>query len=138
MKQDRYSYPCIITLDKEDGIYYVNFPDLDDCFTDGDTLEEALYNAQDVLGLVLYSKEENGIEINPPKNDFIETKENQALSYVSVWMPLVRDEIENKSVKKTILSYPNPLLPITYFPIGLANSNKGRCTANIYSVLRPK
>lgn len=102
MKQDRYSYPCIITLDKEDGIYYVNFPDLDDCFTDGDTLEEALYNAQDVLGLVLYSKEENGIEINPPKNDFIATKENQALSYVSVWMPLVRDEIENKSVKKTI------------------------------------
>lgn len=102
MKQDRYSYPCIITLDKEDGIYYVNFPDLEDCFTDGDTLEEALYNAQDVLGLVLYSKEENGIEINPPKNDFIATKENQALSYVSVWMPLVRDEIENKSVKKTI------------------------------------
>lgn len=102
MKQDRYSYPCIITLDKEDGIYYVNFPDLEDCFTDGDTLEEALYNAQDVLGLVLYSKEENGIEINPPKNDFIATKENQALSYVSVWMPLVRDEIENKSIKKTI------------------------------------
>lgn len=102
MKQDRYSYPCIITLDEEDGIYYVNFPDLEDCFTDGDTLEEALYNAQDVLGLVLYSKEENGIEINPPKNDFIATKENQALSYVSVWMPLVRDEIENKSIKKTI------------------------------------
>ena len=102
MKQDRYSYPCIITLDKEDGIYYVNFPDLEDCFTDGDTLEEALYNAQDVLGLVLYSKEENGIEINPQKNDFIATKENQALSYVSVWMPLVRDEIENKSIKKTI------------------------------------
>lgn len=102
MKQDRYSYPCIITFDKEDGIYYVNFPDLEDCFTDGDTLEEALYNAQDVLGLVLYSKEENGMEINPPKNDFITTKENQALSYVSVWMPLVRDEIENKSVKKTI------------------------------------
>ena len=102
MKQDRYSYPCIITLDKEDGIYYVNFPDLEDCFTDGDTLEEALYNAQDVLGLVLYSKEENGIEINPQKNDFIATKENQALSYVSVWMPLVPDEIENKSIKKTI------------------------------------
>lgn len=102
MKQDRYSYPCIITLDKEDGIYYVNFPDLEDCFTDGETLQEALYNAQDVLGLVLYSKEENGIEINPPKNDFIATNENQALSYVSVWMPLVRDEIENKSVKKTI------------------------------------
>ncbi|MDU5824006.1 type II toxin-antitoxin system HicB family antitoxin [Anaerococcus vaginalis] len=102
MKQDRYSYPCIITFDKNDGIYYVNFPDLEDCFTDGETLEEALYNAKDVLGLVLYTKEENNIEINPPKNNFISTKENQALSYVSVWMPLVRDEIENKSIKKTI------------------------------------
>ena len=102
MKQDRYSYPCIITFDKNDGIYYVNFPDLEDCFTDGETLEEALYNAKDVLGLVLYTKEENNIEIYPPKNNFISTKENQALSYVSVWMPLVRDEIENKSSKKTI------------------------------------
>lgn len=102
MKQDRYSYPCIITFDKTDGIYYVDFPDLEDCFTDGETLEEALYNAKDVLGLVLYTKEENNIEINPPKNNFISTKENQALSYVSVWMPLVRDEIENKSIKKTI------------------------------------
>lgn len=102
MKQDRYSYPCIITFDKNDGIYYVNFPDLEDCFTDGETLEEALYNAKDVLGLVLYTKEENNIEINPPKNNFISTNENQALSYVSVWMPLVRDEIENKSIKKTI------------------------------------
>lgn len=102
MKQDRYSYPCIITFNKNDDIYYVNFPDLEDCFTDGETLEEALYNAKDVLGLVLYTKEENNIEINPPKNNFISTKENQALSYVSVWMPLVRDEIENKSIKKTI------------------------------------
>lgn len=102
MKQDRYSYPCIITFNKNDGIYYVNFPDLEDCFTDGETLEEALYNAKDVLGLVLYTKEENNIEINPPKNNFISTKENQSLSYVSVWMPLVRDEIENKSIKKTI------------------------------------
>lgn len=102
MKHDRYSYPCIITFDQDDGIYYVNFPDLEDCFTDGETLEEALYNAKDVLGLVLYTKEENNIKINPPKNNFIPTKENQALSYVSVWMPLVRDEIENKSIKKTI------------------------------------
>lgn len=102
MKRDRYSYPCIITYCEEDGIYYVNFPDLEDCFTDGDTLEEALYNAKDVLGLVLYSKEENGLEINPPNNEFIKTKENESVSYVSVWMPLVRDEIENKSIKKTV------------------------------------
>ena len=74
MKKDKYSYPCIITYDKNDGIYYVEFPDLEDCFTDGESLEEALYNAKDVLGLVLYAKEENNIEIEPPKNKPIFTK----------------------------------------------------------------
>lgn len=102
MKKDKYSYPCIITYDKSDGIYYVEFPDLEDCFTDGESLEEALYNAKDVLGLVLYAKEENNIEIEPPKNKPIFTEENQSVSYISVWMPLIRDEIENKSIKKTV------------------------------------
>lgn len=102
MKKDKYSYPCIITYDKNDGIYYVEFPDLEDCFTDGESLEEALYNAKDVLGLVLYAKEENNIEIEPPKNKPIFTKENQSVSYISVWMPLIRDEIENKSIKKMV------------------------------------
>lgn len=102
MKKDKYSYPCIITYDKNDEIYYVEFPDLEDCFTDGESLEEALYNAKDVLGLVLYAKEENNIEIEPPKNKPIFTKENQSVSYISVWMPLIRDEIENKSIKKTV------------------------------------
>lgn len=102
MKKDKYSYPCVITYDKNDSMYYVNFPDLEDCFTDGESLEEALYNAKDVLGLVLYAKEENNIEILPPENKPIFTKENQSISYISVWMPLVRDEIENKSIKKTV------------------------------------
>lgn len=52
--------------------------------------------------MVLYAKEENNIEIEPPKNKPIFTKENQSVSYISVWMPLIRDEIENKSIKKTV------------------------------------
>lgn len=102
MKANRYEFPCLITFDEDDGVYYVNFPDLEDCFTDGDSMQEALYNAEEVLGLYLYTKEEEGLEIPEPKKDFIRTGENQALSYISVWMPLVRDEMENKSVKKTV------------------------------------
>ena len=43
----KYVYPAIFTIDKE-GII-VTFPDLDDTFTDGDTMEEAFENAEDVL-----------------------------------------------------------------------------------------
>ena len=32
----------------------------------------------------------------------IKTEDNESLSYISVWMPLVRDRIEEKSVKKTL------------------------------------
>ena len=101
-KSNVYEYPCIITYDKSDGVYYVNFPDLEDCFTDGDTMKEALINAEEVLGLYLYTKEEHDMDIPNPRNSFIKTEENQSISYVSVWMPLVRDEIEQKSVKKTL------------------------------------
>lgn len=102
MKQEKYSYPCVITFDRSDDVFYVEFPDLEECFTDGKNLEEALYNAQDVLGLVLYEREKRRVPIPSPKMSFMHTKEDQLLSIVSVWMPLVRNQIEQRSVKKTL------------------------------------
>ena len=46
-------YPC--TIKEEDSTFYVNFPDFEDCFTDGDTMEEAVANAKDVLEAVAFS-----------------------------------------------------------------------------------
>lgn len=41
-------YPAIFHL--EEDSYWVEFPDFDRCFSDGETLEEALVNAQEALG----------------------------------------------------------------------------------------
>lgn len=100
--KDTYTFPCIIEFDEEDKIYYVRFPDIEEAFTDGDSLKEAIYNAQEVLGLVIYEREKMGREIPKATESMIKTGENESLSYISVWMPLVRDRIEEKSVKKTL------------------------------------
>lgn len=53
----KYAYPALISWSEEDKTYYVAFPDLENCFTDGATLPEALENAADALNLMLWSAE---------------------------------------------------------------------------------
>ena len=60
----RYSSPAIISYDKNDKVYYVDFPDISNCFTDGLTLREALDNAEDVLNLVLINAEAQGLSLS--------------------------------------------------------------------------
>ena len=45
-------YTAKLTKEK-DGGYSVSFPDLDGCFTQGDTLEEALAMANEAMKLTL-------------------------------------------------------------------------------------
>lgn len=59
----KYIFPAIFTWSDEDKTYYVTFPDLESCHTDGDTVEEALENADDVLNLMLYAMKEEDMPI---------------------------------------------------------------------------
>ena len=62
----KYAYPAIFT--KEETGYSVTFPDLEGCFSAGETLPEAMEMAADALCLVLYNKEKCG-EVIPPESD---------------------------------------------------------------------
>ena len=62
----KYEYPAIISYDFNDKVYYVDFPDISNCFTDGGTLREALDNAEDVLNLMLTNAEAKGYKIPEP------------------------------------------------------------------------
>ncbi|MDR0996999.1 MAG: type II toxin-antitoxin system HicB family antitoxin, partial [Zoogloeaceae bacterium] len=57
-------YPAMIT--QEDGAWLVQFVDLDEAFSDGDSWEEALFNAAEVLDLTLEGRMEEGLFIPPP------------------------------------------------------------------------
>jgi len=49
------SYPAV--FHKENDSYWVEFPDLPGCFSDGNTIEDAFYQAKEALGLYLEHKD---------------------------------------------------------------------------------
>ncbi len=101
MKKDRYIYPAIFDY-AEDGIS-VSFPDLPGCFSCADSDEEAVSMAKEALGLHLYSMEEDNDKIpGPTPINKIKLEPNQAVVLVEVFMPTMRQAIENYSVKKTL------------------------------------
>ncbi|MCI9597871.1 MAG: hypothetical protein HFE75_11380 [Firmicutes bacterium] len=90
-------YPAIIH--EEDG-YWVEFPDLSGCFTNGSTLEETMEMAKEALGLYLVSLEENGQTIPIPSNIAdISTEEGQT-TYISTDMNAYRRD--TRAVKKMV------------------------------------
>lgn len=100
-KDDIYIYPSIFSFD-DDGIS-VEFPDLEGCFTCGDTTQEAITNAKEAMGLHLFGMEEDN-ETIPEPTDIrdIKLKDNQSIVLIEVYMPIIREAINNQSVKKTL------------------------------------
>ncbi len=49
-------YPAVFHIEEDNKGYYVEFPDIQGCLTNGKTLEEAFEMAKEVLGLFLYQK----------------------------------------------------------------------------------
>lgn len=99
--KDSYEYVAIFCYEK-DGIN-ISFPDLPGCFSYADTTKEAIKNAEEVLGLVLYDIEKENEKIpKPTKLENINCKKNERTVLINVWMPIVRNEIEEQSIKKTL------------------------------------
>ena len=97
----KYVYPAIFTED-EDGVS-VRFPDIDGCFTSGETLPEAMEMAEDALALMLYDMEESGEPI--PKASDVKTLHTEAGEFASLIACdtlAYRKRFGAKAVKKTL------------------------------------
>ena len=95
----KYFYPAV--FHEEDGGYWVEFPELPGCVTQGDTFEEAYEMAAEALGL--YLEMENGFKYpDTSKINMAELDKNSCIVMVEF------DEIEylkkmnDRSVKKTL------------------------------------
>lgn len=62
-----YLFPAVFDWSEEDKTYYVTFPDLESCFTDGDDIQTAMANASDVLNLMIWVMERDGETIPQPR-----------------------------------------------------------------------
>ena len=85
-------------------MYNISFPDLPDALTFGENLEDALYMAKDMLGIYLYSLEEDGVNIPEPTfpNEIKVKSKDEFVQLIEVYMPPIRDEQENKHVRKNV------------------------------------
>lgn len=98
----RYVYPAIFTPE-ENGGYSVLFPDLEGCYTCGDSLADSLEMAQDALALVLYGYEKDGRAIPAPSNrNDIDLKDMEFINYVACDTMTYRKKYNNRAVKKTL------------------------------------
>lgn len=92
------TYPAIFTF--EDNQYWVEFIDLEGCFSDGKTLAEAMENAKEAMGLYLEDLEKYPECTTDIKN--IKLENNQIISFVTINLEEHKKKYENKSVKKTL------------------------------------
>ena len=97
----KYVYPAVFTPDGER--YSINFLDLEGCFTCGDSLQDGLELARDVLALVLYGYEKDGKYIPEPSDRAsVKIKENEFVNYIVGDTMEYRKRYNNKAVKKTL------------------------------------
>ncbi|MGD9678463.1 MAG: type II toxin-antitoxin system HicB family antitoxin [Vulcanibacillus sp.] len=97
------AYIFLAIFDYTDDGISIEFPDLPGCLTAADTTEEATKNAKEVLGLFLWGMEKDNEEIpeSTPINK-LKLESNQIPFLVEVWMPIVRNEMDKKAIKKTL------------------------------------
>ncbi len=60
------SYLCKIEQ-QEDNRFFVTFPDFEEAITEGETLEEAIFNAEEALTLTLEGRIDEDLDIQAPK-----------------------------------------------------------------------
>lgn len=98
---NRLFYPAVFHAAEEGG-FWVTFPDIPECMTQGDNMQEAYEMAVDALGLSLTSREAEKEEI--PKASSLDEvdAEDGTLVIVEFDMAEYRRRNSSRAVKKTL------------------------------------
>jgi predicted RNase H-like HicB family nuclease len=97
----KYAFPAVFV--REESGFSVSFPDIESCYTCGETEQEALENAKDVLNLMLYELVEKNKPIATPTGlSRYQNTENRFYSLVEGDTDFYKRFYEKKSVKKTL------------------------------------
>lgn len=101
-------YPAIFHVAEEGG-FWITFPDLPECMTQGDNMQEAYEMAVDALGLTLVSREQEKLEI-PTASELsnISIEKDEYCVIIEFDMLAYKKRTNSKAVKKT-LSIPERL-----------------------------
>lgn len=99
---DRLFYPAIFHKAEEGG-FWVTFPDIPECMTQGDDMQQAYEMAIDALGLSITTMEDSKEEIPKASSpDTVEVEENCFLMVVEFDLMEYRRKNCSRAVKKTL------------------------------------
>jgi predicted RNase H-like HicB family nuclease len=99
--KDTYIFPAILEY-ANDGIA-IYFPDLPGCLPCAHSTEEAVKNAKEAMGLHLWGMEQDNEDIPAPTTiTEIHLDKGNIPLLVEVFMPPVRERLNNRFIKKTL------------------------------------
>lgn len=95
-------YPAIFHKAEEGG-FWISFPDLPECFSQGENIEQAYEMAVEALGLALTSREQENQPI-PPASDpsVLAVASDSFLMVVEFDMLAYKKRTNSRAVKKTL------------------------------------
>lgn len=99
---NRLFYPAIFHKADEGG-YWVTFPDMPECMTQGDDMQQAYEMAFDALGLAITSREMEGEQVPMPSEPFSFSLEDGEMCVVIEFdMLAYKKRTNSRAVKKTL------------------------------------
>jgi predicted RNase H-like HicB family nuclease len=101
----KYTYPAVFHPAKEGG-YWIEFPDLPDVFSQGETIEECIEMASDALAMWLVDNEDRKLDAAPPTIGYKSPHEEDIVTLISADTNSYRAKNDNRVIKKT-LTLPN-------------------------------
>lgn len=99
--KDRYQFVAL--FNKEESGYNLWFPDLEEAYTCVDSFDDLFVSAKEVLELTLYGRIRDDEEIPEPTSiENLTIQEGEAPILIEVNMKVLKEKMENRSVKKTL------------------------------------
>lgn len=99
---NRLFYPALFHKADEGG-FWISFPDIPECLTEGDNMDDAYNMAIDALGLCLTDMKKNNILLPAPSPiDKITVDDDAVLVVIEFDMLAYKKRTSSKAVKKTL------------------------------------
>lgn len=95
-------YPAIFHKAEEGG-FWITFPDIPECMTQGDDMQQAYEMAVDALGLAITSRETEKLELPTPSEPYqLTTGTDEFCVVVEFDLLAYKKRTNSKAVKKTL------------------------------------
>ena len=104
--KSRFSFPVTLTTDEVDGGYTVTFRDLPEAITQGENIEDALFEAADCLEEAIANRIIRRLEIPVPSqladNEYLVTIPLQTSLKAAIWLAMQEKNLNQTQFAKTL------------------------------------